>query len=409
MIQGLLVVILSPEIIQLQFSEDQMSTFPFTVRATDSEGAFSDRQFSITVRNTRVERFMAISGTDVWTSPNGTDWTIRPGQGGTQCAYGNGTWVVLATDGVKRSTDGISWTFTPLAQVPLTLENGSAGTFPAFNNTAQVTNGPMRFVAGKFIVTQVTNSNFHSYQSVDGITWNRVTIGVNVASYGTGILSGSAPELSEDNGVIFLNQPYNGLTPSAMNNMGWRSNDGGATWIPVRNVAAAGNQSSIFLTRINGLFFAVRANTQGALTYQYSVDGSNWINSSLPAGGATSEPRNVMYANGVLYMAPRRNSTSATQALTVWTSTNGINWTANNSIKIWNTGGSPHNTQFVYRNGIFLGAAMIASTSNDTSVTLASPGPGLRFSNNGTTWTQVLLRDINNTVVNVALVDLAWM
>lgn len=388
-----------------------MSTFPFTVRATDSEGAFSDRQFSITVRNTRVERFMAISADDAWTSPNGTDWTIRLGQGGTQCAYGNGTWVVLSTTGIRRSTDGINWTFTPLAQVPLTLENNTSGTMPSFNNTAQNTNGPMRFLAGKFYVVQATGNTpagFYTYQSVDGLTWNRVPVLPTSIGFGS-LIAGSTIELSEDNGVIFLNNPYAGNTPAGVNNMGWRSNDNGATWTPVRNIAVSGNQSSVYLARLNNLFFAIRANGQTELQYQYSVDGSNWIAGSVPATAAQYQPRTVFYANGVLYMAARRLAGSTSSSLTVWTSTNGINWTANSVVKPWATG-TGYNTQFVYRNGIFLASANLASSANDsTPGNLTTPGPGLRYSNNGTTWSQVLLRDVNNAVVNVPIVDLAWM
>lgn len=89
-----------------------MAQYDFTVRAKDETGAFSDRTFNIEVQNNLVDKFVFNSGTDIYTSIDGTSWTKRGGQGYSngRVYYVNGWWLV--TDGnyiYRRSRDGINW------------------------------------------------------------------------------------------------------------------------------------------------------------------------------------------------------------------------------------------------------------------------------------------------------------
>ena len=59
-----------------------MALYNFTVRAEDSTGAYADRQFSIDVKNTLVERFLVVSNDHAYSSADGKTWTERSGQGG---------------------------------------------------------------------------------------------------------------------------------------------------------------------------------------------------------------------------------------------------------------------------------------------------------------------------------------
>lgn len=56
-----------------------MATYNFTVRAQDETGAFSDRDFSIQVRNNLVDRLLAVNDTNAYASVDGSEWVERAG------------------------------------------------------------------------------------------------------------------------------------------------------------------------------------------------------------------------------------------------------------------------------------------------------------------------------------------
>lgn len=86
------------------------TTFNFTVRAEDDQGAFADRDFSMTVRNTSVDRYLITTATDAYTSPDMTTWTKRIGQGGLSAQYGGGKWLIQVSATTYRlSSDGINF------------------------------------------------------------------------------------------------------------------------------------------------------------------------------------------------------------------------------------------------------------------------------------------------------------
>lgn len=94
-----------------------MTTFNFKVRATDDKGAFADRDFSIDVRNTVVNRFVATTHEGhIITSIDGTNWTYNINQLYANlyyCGdviYGNGFWLITKSNTTYLySIDGTTW------------------------------------------------------------------------------------------------------------------------------------------------------------------------------------------------------------------------------------------------------------------------------------------------------------
>lgn len=78
--------------------------FNFTARATAASGAFADRDFSITVSNTQINRLLAVSPSGVARALNSTSpWVLVPGVRGDSAAYGD-RWLIW------EQAAGILWT-----------------------------------------------------------------------------------------------------------------------------------------------------------------------------------------------------------------------------------------------------------------------------------------------------------
>lgn len=342
-----------------------MAVFPFTVRATDSEGSYSDRQFSITVRNSRVERFMFIDANNAYTSPDGTSWTTRTGQGGTTCAYGNGFWLVMtfptASTSImwptvaRKSTDGINWAFTSGSNQPTsgiqfqkpdgTLINSS--NFPAalyYNSPATAAVPRLKFWNGKFwfmaagnlATTSGAQSSLNLWSSVDGLTWTLALTVANSASSNLTVNTGGINGLwlSESDGALFIPNPSsaNGL---ATNAMGYMTTDG-VNFTALKDVSKSTAQYAAAITRINGLYLAQSSSTNGNIAY--STDGLNWTALSYPALSAQGgNPSPFFYMNGTIYSFTEQQSAAQTWAM--MTSTDGQNFTAT-SMSAWVSSGS---------------------------------------------------------------------
>jgi hypothetical protein len=88
-----------------------MATYNFTVRAKDETGAFSDREFNIEVRNTMVDRILAINASNAFASVNGETWSQRTGVGGIWCDNLLGRWIIATSaTGYRVSDDTLNWT-----------------------------------------------------------------------------------------------------------------------------------------------------------------------------------------------------------------------------------------------------------------------------------------------------------
>ena len=421
-----------------------MATFPFTVRAIDSENAFSDRQFSINVRNTRVERYLIIDPTNAWTSNDLVNWTIRLGQGGTHCAYGNGMWMVIASTGVRTSADGINWTFTPTASLVVTRPNGDAATWTApTSNYAQGIATSLSFAAGRFWFTSLIGSTAgggggHAlYSSADGINWRFQPI--PITSTGSWIQGGAATTFIANskrtlvdvgnNTLVFNSNTIDSATP-ALNLIGYQSTDGGVTWTGLRrnDLPASAAQASGYLTRFNGVYYAFTTPPQGQggtftgtpINYAYSTDGSNWINSTLSVGNAgvaatfTNHPTVVChYVNGqLIVLGSRGGGNTATAGHLQTSSVNGTSWTIDpNRIKSYHssTPSTVPNASWSYRNGVLLGA-LSTTPGNDTTQTTTIIGPGVRYSvDGGLTWTASFPLNSGGTTNTTGYNDVAIM
>jgi hypothetical protein len=388
-----------------------MAVFNFTVRATDSEGSYADRSFNITVRNSKIERFMAVTITDAWTSADGTSWTQRAGMGGIGCAYGNGFWLVQSTGNsgqgnvlFRKSYDGINYNSILRADTNWIDHLGNS-----INGTSKplmdISNPKVRYMGGKFVLPHHHNGSSSGWGgttsslllpgiwiSDDGITWNFkpvMTSGWSTATLSSGI---NFWNVQEDNGTIFLNCAANA---GAGNFLGWMTSDLGTTWTALRQVGNASTTSTSFnITRFNGLYMCqnlVNSNTSPSYTYLYSTDGQNWTTGSVATGNTgvgTSSPHQFTYANGRIYSACFKNT--GTTAQHIYSSADALNWnttliqqfSANNNYTNWYD-----KPVLAYKNGVYLIASYIAG-GNSGSVLSSSYG-GLRLSTDGSTWTVV--------------------
>jgi len=375
-----------------------MAQFNFTVRATDSEGSFADRSFNITVRNSKIERYMAINTTDAYTSSDGTTWTQRPGMGGYSCAYGNGFWLINSDDGLRKSYDGVNYNFIPSASLQVYDDLGTLLT--SGNGAASLTSGSsakIRSFGNKFYLPWQGNvggtSKIGVFVSTDGVTWNYKSALIGTVT--NNLSGGYYFTITEDNGTLFMNHPWTAGTQ----NLGYMSTDAGETWTIMADIAGSTTRSGV-LRRFNGLYLTTIGTTTA---YQYSTDGSNWTTGSF----GTLDHQVIWdfsYANGKLYAFFNKSTTAAAPQIYL-TSVDGINWTTNTykTFKSSSQNSANSNVIPIYKNGIFIigGSSGLGSDDSDTT---SVPSGGLRLSTNGTDWVTVnRYDDTSTTFTDVAM------
>lgn len=290
-----------------------MADFNFTVRATDSLGAYAERDFSIRVNNKLVNEFVAVGANgDVLTSITGTSWVRQQGVlSGTitsrigDVISGNGFWLISNATTYMRSPDGLTWTSYPYPNgltwgLNVSSDNGVKRMW-AYGNGK---------VAALLWDTTISRNVFVS--SEDGINW---TVG--------GIIDSSSRTLSTNlaygNGVWLANN-YQTTTSSAYV---WRSTDDGATFNPVSRPATLGAASTntINVQFQNGFFFG----SSGSTIYAISRTGLTWTNVAYP-GGASFNLFNLSYNNGWLMHYPEAYATSGTAWNQPYRSNDCITW-----------------------------------------------------------------------------------
>lgn len=383
-----------------------MAVFPFTVRATDSEGSYADRQFNITVRNSRVERFMAVDANDAWTSPDATTWTQRNGAGGFTCAYGNGFWLIIkstANSSLLKSTDGINYTSINSTEQIFLDETGAATT--AFSLASIGVSMKMKFWNGRFWIATINASaasatgNLDLWSTVDGITWKRKRLLSLSTATTLALASGTYNfNFSEDNGTLFIPQYVRNTSavPTSGWGYGWSTTDG-ENFTQIKSAAqTTGCTSAAFLTRINGVYFAQVTELNGSTgttnptNYQYSTDGLNWTIQSwgAPRLGTSAYPQGFIYVNGQVYVFASR-SASTVQPGIIAVSSDGITWTEQNYKTFWGaTNFSAGNINYLFKNGVFL-LASSQGTGADSSTDMSLSNNGMRVSVDGVNWTTV--------------------
>ncbi len=240
----------------------------------------------------------------------GESWTARtlPSSANWRSvAYGNGTFVAVATGSTNAatSTNGITWT---------------ARTLPSALSWYSVTYGNGTFVA-------VANGSNVAATSPDGITWTSRTLpsstGWASVTYGNGVF----------------------VTTASGSNAAATSSDG-ITWT-ARTLPSS--TAWISVTYGNGVFVVVAYNTTSAAT---SPDGITWTARTLPGSAAWIS---IAYGNGAFIAVPYGGGVALR-------STDGITWTQPSlpTSSGWSS--------VAYGNGVFVAVAegvTIGATSPD--------------------------------------------
>lgn len=334
-----------------------MTTFNFTVRAVDERGAYADRDFSIKVRNTIIDRYIAMSTNGhLYTSPDGDIWTQRINEGialvdnnymySNEIVYGNGIWVaVLDRLSYQTSTNGVLWTRRTL---PATIVPNPANYMTAINTIPKVS-----FVNGKFYIARWTKRSANNYHykevwsSLNGIDWEfafRLPVNSEIIPNNVALGWQQLNSICFGNGTIIMSS---GLNTDVI----YVSKDNGENWITAN--CKVTNILNIYY--YNGLFFALSTFSMGITT---SIDGLNWTIQPVPAIANVGYSQ-LMYGNGRLIALATRGSTSANSTPNIdffMTSTDGVNWEKIqlpvSSILAGNT--NLNKAMGVYFNGVFM-------------------------------------------------------
>lgn len=323
-----------------------MPLYNFTVRARDNAGAFSDRDFSINVRNTITDRHIvsAANGGASYSSVDGVNWTMRPGAMGRFAAYGAGKWVSYGTnkDGAQTyysSNDAINWI---------------AHTRPSVYIQSSIQEPPMAYGNGKWMTFGTgTIYNDRCFVSDDAATW------VSAGS----VPKGTAPHATVGGRLAFGNgrwiATYN-ITDSTC--FGWSSADNGTSWEQITLSVKCRITDIIY---VNGMWIASDAVNFCIWT---SIDGTNWAKRTLPAAGASRYPWRIAYGNGVLVATVYSSYGDDTG----WYSHDAVNWT-----KIDSTA------------GFFVGTNHLSGVSFAGGTFVVASPLGIKYSRNGIDWTSV--------------------
>ena len=257
--------------------------FNFTARATAASGAFADRDFSITVNNTQINRLLAVGQSGAARALNSlTPWVLIPGVKGDSAAYGDRWLIWDQVAGVMwTSPDAINFTsFVP------TLPSGYTSL------------GFLRWRAGAWWAVGSTGSALAVLTSTDGgVTWG--VAGATIAA-----TAAYSFERSEGGASII----------ATVTDWYFRPSDTDA-WALVK-AFAGGYRFQI--AHLNGIWFGPNDVAVNALLAR-STDGAGWFAQSNPtvltSGGYY---RGMAYGNGYIVAC------AYTEALTGFTTDAGL-------------------------------------------------------------------------------------
>lgn len=307
------------------------TTFNFTVRAEDNQGAFADRDFSIVVKNTVIDRYMVVDNTDAYTSPDMVTWTKRPGQGGFQVKYGGGLWVVCAgtynsVPTFRLSTDGATFaaytTSTLKVIVPANI-SATPVNISGFLH-APVYNDGYWWVSLNFI------ANAQSYsviaKSVDCLDWQAVA-DVKITS-GPNINQPTAGEPTFNGTMMF----YTLGSSTSYLEFDTSAPFGPATQVTPNWPAYPALGTRFYQSppkKVNDIWMVFAGGTNGSIGY-YSADRVTWsLGSSVdgPGGNIGTNVRvtdRMSYQNGVIFAYGY--SITSTERIMPFISDDGKNW-----------------------------------------------------------------------------------
>lgn len=291
------------------------TTFNFTVRAEDDQGAYADRDFSMTVRNTMIDRFMMIDATDAYTSPDMVTWTKRVGQGGINVRYGGGKWLIktgtFSSATYRLSNDGVIFS-NHTVSIP-----GHSGftfsTLPEWHNDRWIAAG-MAQLSGVYWVFIL--------QSLDGINWETIVSW----SYSTQAV-GDYVSMTTHEGKIYWSMRTTSVY--AVIDIAAKTHSFVTPSYP--SVAAVG-ASPMYSTprKINDLWIVMVSGSNGSMLPLYSSDLVSWSAGSLVATtyGANKLYDMITYYNGKLVASGFLTTTTTNAGYHVLLSVDGKTWTA---------------------------------------------------------------------------------
>lgn len=251
-----------------------MTEYSFRVRAIDSSGAYADRDFSIKVRNTIVDKFITLDAkaTNAYSSVAGTSsWTTRSLQGGTIVKHGGGMWIVFMNSStIRTSPDAINWTNRTISGL------ASSGTI---FHTAAYANGMW------MAVYRNSSGALRSFTSTDGITWTQTAgaIGAGASTRANGLAYGG--------GKWFVGDTDDNTT------LGYQSSDNGATWTAVST--PSGNSITEAAIYVAGRWIALDSRYTSARSFVSNNNMTTWTPYNLPSDGSWAVS-DLVYGNGRL-------------------------------------------------------------------------------------------------------------
>lgn len=305
------------------------STYNFTVRAEDDQGAFADRDFSIVVKNTSVDRYMVVDATDAYTSPDMVTWTKRNGQGGIGVAYGGGKWMIQKTSSGTNvqyllSTDGINFTLHSMNDMFETAHHRRIMHLPEYHD------GYWWVMAISLSTTQSTSGRkYVLFKSSDGIVWDLVgkkTTGSDTFTGAPSFADGYIMYGSGRNANVFLKIPYDHDSSEELPTA-THSSPSGFTLPTTGQIYSPYKINDLW---IRPLDYGTTASS--IFTSYYSNDFNTWYVGdaiTLPRGSSTIHAK-LDYVNGLLVCKTVISGEAASVSNTISrmaVSKNGKTWT----------------------------------------------------------------------------------
>lgn len=343
-----------------------MATYNFTIRATDNLGAYADQNFSLTVNNTNIERFVIAGSTGLAHSSDGVTWTVESGQSGSRIAYGNGKWVVYggaANVGslglnIRTSVDAFNWTTGP---------SGIPATQGSFNNLVITS---LRYQNGLWTAFCATNnitstSAWVEYTSPDLTTWT-------FKSYTT--VAGTGQAIIYDH---YVDPVSNFLVAVGFTGSGgdarllYRTSAATALTAQVTGIT---NYVAGSLNYINGLYCVSAGSSSTVYT---SIDGIGW---TARNPNAATFPAGMTYANGRLIVRGTNNNTTA--LTTAYSLNGGRTWTAGPAINLSASLGGGNYGAAVTQGMAYYGGKLLILVGDTSGVAniYTSPDSGASYS-----------------------------
>lgn len=378
-----------------------MPTYNFTVRATDDTGAYADRDFSINVRNTIVDRYMVLNDTSIYGSPNLSTWSQRDDVVGMPATYNsstflinsksqilfyNGRWIVnnyvpsgTATprNFMSYSDDGINWVLFNSIKVDgeeIVLSDSNAWHIGSIT----VQDGKLWTYLSSTAGSGGHGTNGRLISSEDGLNWSYVSDFIFPAVSPWFALNkvGDTWYFNAKSGTSATSTIYKSLDSE------------GKTWTEVTlPFSILDTFRTVGMKYFNGLYIAVSNRNE----YYTSVDATNWVKRTMPTMESSENVNQIVYGNGRLVMTTFFHVSSTSNSIKaninkVYVSVDGINWSESNFDSYANFTSSLPGARIVgkldciFSNGRFI---LISNTH------MPSETPGIRISYDGLTWNTV--------------------